>query len=276
VILFVIFRALEFFRPRERRLPVLRRGLVTDGAYWLFTPFVTKAITRICVAGVAIPFALIVYGKIDRELILQGFGPAAQLPLWAQAVGILVIGDFIGYWMHRAFHGRRLWSFHAIHHSSVDLDWLSAVRLHPVNDVLMRIAGTLPVLALGFAPLAVAGIVPVLTLMAILVHANIDWDWGPLRPVIVSPRFHRWHHTDESQARDKNFAGLLPVWEILFGTYYMPKDRLPTSFGTMTPVPRGLMGQLLFPFRKMSRSEDAARVSPPLRATPLPRHYLWS
>jgi sterol desaturase/sphingolipid hydroxylase (fatty acid hydroxylase superfamily) len=252
-LLFVIFRAFELMRPRGRRLPIFRRGLFTDAAYWLFTPFVTKAITRICVAAVAIPFAVVVYGKVDRDLLLQGFGPAAALPLWAQAAAILVIGDLVGYWMHRAFHGRTLWRFHAIHHSSVDLDWLSAVRLHPVNDALMRVAGALPVLALGFAPVAVAGIVPVLTLMAILVHANVDWDWGPLRSVIASPRFHRWHHTDEAHARDKNFAGLLPLWDILFGTYHMPKDARPASFGTVTPVPAGLIGQLVFPFRRAAR-----------------------
>jgi sterol desaturase/sphingolipid hydroxylase (fatty acid hydroxylase superfamily) len=124
------------------------------------------------------------------------------------------------------------------------------VRLHPVNDALMRVAGAVPLLALGLAPVALAGVAPVLTLMAILVHANLDWDWGPLRAVVASPRFHRWHHTDEASARDKNFAGLLPLWDILFGTYYMPKDRLPQQFGTESPVPPGLLGQLLFPFRR--------------------------
>ena len=187
IILLALFRALEFFRARDRRLPIRRRGLVTDTAYWLFTPFVTKAITRVCVAAVVIPFALVAYGEVDRTLLEHGFGPAGGLPLWMQAAAILLIGDFVGYWMHRAFHGRRLWRFHAVHHSSVDLDWLSSVRLHPVNDALMRVAGTLPVLALGFAPMAVAGIIPVLTFMAILVHANLDWDWGPLRGIVVSP-----------------------------------------------------------------------------------------
>jgi sterol desaturase/sphingolipid hydroxylase (fatty acid hydroxylase superfamily) len=254
VILFVVFRALELTHRRDARLPVMRRGLLTDAAYWLFTPFVTKAITQLCVAAVAIPFALLVYGRVDRELIEHGFGPAGRLPLWLQAIAILVIGDFVGYWMHRAFHGGRLWRFHAVHHSSVELDWLSSVRLHPVNDALMRIAGVLPVLALGFAPVAVAGIVPVLTLMAILVHANVDWDWGPLRSVVVSPHFHRWHHTDEEQARDKNFAGLLPLWDILFGTYHMPRDGRPTRFGTATLVPRGLLGQLAFPFGPAARA----------------------
>jgi sterol desaturase/sphingolipid hydroxylase (fatty acid hydroxylase superfamily) len=116
----------------------------------------------------------------------------------------------------------------------------------------MRIAAAVPLLLLGFSPLALAGITPVLTVLAIVVHANVDWDWGPLRSVIASPRFHRWHHTDETEARDKNFAGFFPVWDILFGTYYMPRDRCPSTFGTATPVPSGLLGQLNFPFRRQS------------------------
>ena len=250
VVLLLAFRALQFLRPRDKRLPLLRRGFWTDLAYWAFTPLVTKAVTRAVVIIAVVPVALLAYGKVDKDLLLHGFGPAARLPLWLQAVLILVLGDFIGYWMHRWFHGERLWRFHAVHHSSVDLDWLSAVRLHPVNDALMRVAGAVPLLALGLAPVALAGVAPVLTLMAILVHANLDWDWGPLRAVVASPRFHRWHHTDEASARDKNFAALLPLWDILFGTYYMPKDRLPQQFGTESPVPPGLLGQLLFPFRR--------------------------
>lgn len=254
-VLLVAFRLLQLMRPRERRLPLLRRGFWTDLAYWGFTPLVTRAITRVSVVIAVVPLALLIYGKVDKDLLLNGFGPAARLPLWLQAVLILILGDFIGYWMHRAFHGRRLWRFHAVHHSSVDLDWLSAVRLHPVNDALMRIAGTLPVLALGFALVAVAGIAPLLTLMAILVHANLDWDWGPLRWALASPRFHRWHHTDEENARDKNFAGFLPLWDILFGTYYMPKGRVPQQFGTSSPVPAGLVGQMLYPFRRNMGSD---------------------
>lgn len=249
VVLLVAFRALQLLLPREKRLPLARRGFLTDLAYWLFTPLVTRAITRFTVLTALVPVALLAYGRVDKELLLHGFGPASRLPLWLQAVLILMLGDLIGYWMHRWFHGARLWRFHAVHHSSVDLDWLSAVRLHPVNDALMRVAGALPLLALGFAPVALGGIAPVLTVMAILVHANLDWDWGPLRAVLASPRFHRWHHTDEASARDKNFAGLLPLWDILFGTYYMPRDRGPTRFGTTSPVPAGLVGQMIFPFR---------------------------
>lgn len=249
LLFFVVFRLIEMRRPKVQRMPILRRGLITDVGYWIFTPYVTKLVVRVALLLVIIPFSLLVYGVVDKDSIMGGFGPMARLPLWLQAVIILVLGDFVGYWMHRAFHGTRLWTFHAIHHSSVNLDWLSSVRVHPVNEVLARVAGTLPPLALGLAPVAVVGVAPFITLFAIVLHANVDWDWGPLRRVFASPRFHRWHHTDEAAGRDKNFAGIFPVWDILFGTYYMPQDARPMRFGTSTPVPEGLWDQLRFPFK---------------------------
>lgn len=267
VVLFVAFGLLQLLRPRELRLPLLRRGFLTDAAYWAFTPVVTRAVTRVALIVALAPLALLIYGKVDADLIRNGYGPASRLPLWVQAAAILLLSDFFSYWMHRAFHRGRLWRFHAVHHSSVDLDWLSSVRLHPVNDAVMRIATTLPVLALGFAPVAVVGLIPFITFMAVLIHANVDWDWGPLRAVVASPCFHRWHHTDERAARDKNFAGLFPLWDILFGTYYMPRDRRPSGFGTMTPVPTSLAGQLVFPFRRESGEADRdASSATPARA----------
>lgn len=249
-ILLLVFRVIEFFAHRKDRMPMLRTGFATDVAWFAFTPVVTKAVTRIGVGLAILPAALLIYGKFDPELVMAGYGPAARLPLWVQAFLILFIGDFFAYWMHRRFHGRRLWNFHAVHHSSRQLDWLSSVRVHPLNDLLMKIATSAPLVFAGFSPLAVAAILPFLTLLAILIHANVDWDFGPLRSVIASPVFHRWHHTDEQEARDKNFAGLFPFWDIVFGTYYMPRDRLPQRFGTATPVPEGFFGQMLFPFRR--------------------------
>src|SRR5262245_64823202 len=89
-ILFVVFRALEWLRPRERRMPLRRRGFFTDLVYWVFTPHVTRTVTRVSVLIVLVPFALLVYGRVDRDLIQHGFGPVARLPLWVQAIGILV------------------------------------------------------------------------------------------------------------------------------------------------------------------------------------------
>ena len=248
--LFIVFRTLELTMPKARRTPLKRRGILTDLSYWVFNPLVADAAIQLIMLVVLALFALTIYGRIDKAQILAGFGPLSQLPMAAQAALMLVLADFIGYWVHRRFHGARLWRFHAIHHSSQTLDWLSAVRAHPVNELAGKLAIMLPLLALGFSATAVAWTAPVTGLFALLLHANVDWDWGPLRTVIASPRFHRWHHTSEDEGLDKNFAPLFPVWDIAFGTYYMPEGTIPARFGTTTPVPDGLMAQMLFPFRR--------------------------
>lgn len=249
LIFFVVFRLLEWRRPKAQRIPLLRRELTTDICYWFFTPYVTKLVADIALLLVVVPFSLVIYGIVDMNRVMTGFGPLAQLPLWIQALVILVLGDFVGYWLHRAFHKGRLWRFHAIHHSSKHLDWLSALRLHPVNEIVSRLAGTVPPLVLGLAPIAVVGVMPFIAIFAIILHANVDWDWGPLRKIIASPRFHRWHHTDEAATRDRNFAGLFPIWDIMFGTYHLPNDTRPQHFGTSTPIPEGLWSQLRYPFK---------------------------
>jgi sterol desaturase/sphingolipid hydroxylase (fatty acid hydroxylase superfamily) len=105
-------------------------------------------------------------------------------------------------------------------------------------------------LLLGFPLNIVAGYLPFIVFYAVLLHANISWDFGFLRSVLASPRFHRWHHTKETEAIDKNFAGLFPLFDIIFGTYYMPKDKQPSEFGVKDPIPMSLWGQLSYPFRK--------------------------
>ena len=253
-ILFVVFSTLSWLRRRRTGRALIRAGFWTDVTYWFFTPVINRMVVPISLLVIVVPVAILVWGRVDRQAIQHGFGPLSRLPFWGQAALIIVTGDFVGYWMHRAFHRGRLWRFHAVHHSSTELDWLSSVRVHPVNEIVMRLASVAVILPLGLAPLAFAAIAPFLTLFAILIHADLDWDWGPLRRVVASPRFHRWHHTDETAARDKNFAGLLPLWDILFGTYHMPKGEVPASFGTETPVGQNLWTQLWGPFSRQSKA----------------------
>jgi sterol desaturase/sphingolipid hydroxylase (fatty acid hydroxylase superfamily) len=69
--------------------------------------------------------------------------------------------------------------------------------------------------------------------------------------VLATPVFHRWHHTALNEGGNTNFAGTFPVWDILFGTYHMPEDRLPSAFGADDPaIPNQIAGQLAYPFRQ--------------------------
>lgn len=250
LILAVIFFVIERLLGRGRRQPVFRRGWFTDVVYFVFTPLITKQVVRL---ALILPLGWLVLMRFTDKAALQnqayhGFGPLGAQPWWLQLIEVYVLGDFLGYWTHRLFHQGRWWPFHAVHHSSEDLDWLGSVRVHPVNDLVNKLAQAAPLLLLGFDPLVAASTAPFFTFYAVFLHANVNWDFGPLRSVIATPVFHRWHHSKDKEAWDKNFAGLLPLWDILFGTYYMPKGRYPENFGIHEPMPGSFLGQLWRPF----------------------------
>ena len=124
------------------------------------------------------------------------------------------------------------------------------------SSQIFRIARTLAASRLAVIPVSlmnhVATYVPFLGLYGILLHANVTWTFGPLRYVIASPAFHRWHHTSEEAGLDKNFAGLLPIWDLLFRTFYLP-GQVPRVFGVRDAIPDGFVGQMTWPFRRDSR-----------------------
>ena len=86
---------------------------------------------------------------------------------------------------------------------------------------------------------------------ATFIHANVRWEFRPLRRVIATPAFHHWHHSAEHDAIDKNFAVHTPLWDLLFGTYYLP-NRWPSGYGIANGrgVPTGWFGQLIHPFKR--------------------------
>ncbi len=246
------FWLLERWRPSIAGQRRDRAQTLTDLAYWFFTPLVTRFVTRVSVGLVFVLLALGQGVSFDdfRQTVTTRHTWASSLPAWVQVPLILLLADLLAYWSHRLFHGRWLWPFHAIHHSSKTVDWLSSVRLHPVNDVISRIVQVLPLYWMGFNGTVLAAFVPFLTLYALLLHANLSWTYGPLRYVFASPAFHRWHHTSEEEGLDKNFSGLFPFIDAAFGTFYMPADRQPQRFGILnSDVPDGLLGQLAYPFR---------------------------
>ena len=255
IIISLVFLVIERLVGRGRRQPVFRVGWRTDVVYWFVTILLTKPIVRLMLI---LPVTVLILAEVTTLDLVKlraytGYGPVSRQPLWLQAIEIYILVDFCAYWMHRLFHRGRWWPFHAVHHSSEELDWLGSLRVHPVNDLVNKLAQATPVLLLGFNPTVTLSTAPVLTFYALFLHANVNWDFGPLRSVISTPVFHRWHHSRDREAWDKNFAGLLPVWDILFGTYYMPKGRSPENFGICEPMPKGYLGQLWEPFAWLRR-----------------------
>lgn len=174
----------------------------------------------------------------------------AATPLWMQVITIMFLTDLVQYWVHRAFHRVPwLWRFHAIHHSARTMDWLAGSRMHLVEIVVLRSLTIIPMYALGFAMEAIYSYLVIVYLYATYIHANLKWDVEWLKPILVTPRFHHWHHGIEKEAIDVNFAIHFPVFDRLFGTYYMPKGQWPSGYGVAGhPVPSGFLKQMAYPF----------------------------
>lgn len=258
------------FSLLERRFPAIRarrkwtEGLATDLAYWAATPIlfdpIARAVSLVPIVGLAILGGVPQSGLSIEAWVHEGHGPLRALPLVVQAPLAFFVMDLVGYWTHRLFHRGRWWRFHAIHHAASPLNWRSAIRVHPLNEVVNRTAHAIALVGLGFRVDVLMGVGPVFALYALLLHANVPWSFGPLRFVIASPVFHRWHHTSEEEGLDKNFAGLFPVIDLVFGTFHMP-GRQPTTFGVAgETVPAGFWRQLVWPFRSRPNATDQRAV----------------
>jgi sterol desaturase/sphingolipid hydroxylase (fatty acid hydroxylase superfamily) len=253
LLLTVVFGILEKLFPSVRNQSKLRKGIWLDTFYWFFTPMVIQIVDIAAMIALFLPIYALLGRSLAIDDILKGYGPLAQLPLWEQGIIAIIVGDFVGYWVHRLNHSRQLWDFHAIHHSSEVMDWLTAVRLHPINDMIAKVGQASPVLLLGLSPLSVEIYVMWLSAYVALIHANISWTYGPFRYWLASPAFHRWHHTREKEGHGKNFASLFPIFDLIFGTFYMPKGQQPKNFGLDGgSIPTTFKAQMLYPFRRWS------------------------
>jgi len=225
--------------------------IVTDVVYWFFVPLITRVV-RI---GLLVVGAAVVFNIHDADELIafydNGHGPLAQMPLWVQGIFFLVVSDFMLYWLHRMYHGGGFWKYHAIHHSSEEIDWISAARFHPVNLFLGTVAVDVLLLMAGISPNIMLWVGPFTTFHSAFVHANLNWTLGPFKYVLATPVFHRWHHTSLERGGNTNFAGTFPIWDIMFGTFRMPKGELPDNYGVDgEPLPTEFTGQLAYPFKQ--------------------------
>jgi sterol desaturase/sphingolipid hydroxylase (fatty acid hydroxylase superfamily) len=242
VALFVLVVPFEKAFPRHRGQRVRRNGLGTDLAFALAAPLISALGLVVAVVAGVLSFAWI------PGLALRPF--VAMLPAAALPILGAVLFDFSGYWVHRFAHeSARLWRFHSVHHTGEQLDWLSGVRVHPLDGVLVGPPVVL-LIAAGFPADVTGAIAGAQLVIGLFLHANVRWRFRPLQRVIATPDFHHWHHANEPEAIHTNYAAFLPLWDQLFGTYRIPRDRQPLRYGIDEPHATKMVGLLVAPLRR--------------------------
>jgi sterol desaturase/sphingolipid hydroxylase (fatty acid hydroxylase superfamily) len=243
-VLFVISWPLERIW-RRHPVGVRRLALRTDLAYAVASP----ALQFVgLVAAFALGAASLAWlpGLALRPVV-------GLLPGWVRTTAGILLFDLLVYWTHRWSHTIPLfWRFHAIHHSTRHLDWVSGFRAHPLDGAFIAPAFAF-VLAAGFDPEITGALAVLQFVVGIWAHLNVRWRLRKLRFLVLTPDFHHWHHANEPAAINTNFSTLLPVWDLLFGTFRMPDGPGPQRYGVDEAVPSSIGAQLLYPFRRTGR-----------------------
>jgi len=174
-------------------------------------------------------------------------------PLLCQLILAAVIAEFCAYWAHRWAHERdALWRLHATHHSAERLYWLNAGRDHPFGVFLLFAAEIVPLLLLGANESVFAMFALFTAVHGLFQHANVDVRLGPLNFVFSMAELHRWHHSRDVSEANHNYGSNLIVWDVVFGTRYLPDARRPpidVGIDGIPGFPRDYLGQLTVPFR---------------------------
>ncbi len=174
-------------------------------------------------------------------------------PLLGQLALALVLGELGTYWVHRFQHEwPLLWRFHATHHSAPRLYWLNAARFHFLDIFMNSVLLVVPLVTLGAQPEIFFLVALFSTVHGIFQHANMKLRLGPLNWIFSMAELHRWHHSRLMEESNTNYGQNLIVWDIVFGTRYLPNDREPPDdIGLTWPAafPMTYWAQILAPIR---------------------------
>jgi sterol desaturase/sphingolipid hydroxylase (fatty acid hydroxylase superfamily) len=240
----ILFIPLERFFPHTEGQAVFRTEWREDLFYYFLSSMFVQVLSFTTLA----PSNYLVASGWFNDLRAW----VVALPYIIQVIAIMVITDFMQYWLHRGFHTvPALWRFHAVHHSAQKMDWIAGTRMHVIEIMILRAFTATPAFVLGFSPAALQTYLLIVYVYSTFVHANLNWRLGGIEKFLVTPRFHHWHHGIEKEAIDVNFSIHFPLYDRLFGTYHMPENRWPSGYGVGGhPVPKGYWQQFLYPFKR--------------------------
>ena len=248
----IIVAAYAVLAVTERVMPYRETWLHSKGDLradigWFFTNSVLNRVLEPLLLGLAV-----VIGAKLAHTIGLGLWPT-DWPWLAQLALGLVVAEFFEYGFHRLMHETdALWRFHAMHHSAPRLYWLNAVRFHVVDYVLVGIVKLIPLAILG----ATIEVFALANLTAAIhgayQHANVPVRLGALNWVFSMTELHRWHHSPKLEEANSNYGGTLILWDVVFGTRFLPADREPPEdigIESLPNYPTEFLAQLLAPFR---------------------------
>jgi sterol desaturase/sphingolipid hydroxylase (fatty acid hydroxylase superfamily) len=155
---------------------------------------------------------------------------------WWNVLLLFLLIEFAYYWYHRMAHEvRLLWGSHSVHHSPEVLTLTAAFRLNWTPILSGSWLFFLPLVWIGFPPAWVFGMVSASLLYQFWLHTTLVPRLGWLEGILNTPSAHRVHHASNGPYLDRNYGGVLMIWDRIFGTYTPEDDAVPLRFGLVHP-----------------------------------------
>ena len=202
---------------------------------------------------VAIPFVFL------YEHRLLDFSPTSPPALAALFLG----SEFFYYWQHRASHRIRwMWATHAVHHSATRFNLTAAIRLGWTGNISGNFLFFLPLALIGFHPMAIVSMLGVNLLYQFFIHTEFAPRLGLLEWVLNTPNHHRVHHASNEACLDRNYGGILIVFDRLFGTFAEAPESQPLRYGLVGGTPsfnpvRITLGEWIAMLRDAGKAQGA-------------------
>jgi len=235
-----LFVLLEKCAPLRRDQPVLRENWILDMKYFIFNHLIIGFFLFIG--------NFVVHNWFDwlQLPLISGF--ISDLPFLAQFVFLILFIDLMQYGVHRIFHETKFfWKIHSVHHSAEKMDWLASSRLNILEPLITRTLGLIIISTLGFGQGPISAYIIFVSFHATFIHANFGLNLRCIEWLLVTPKYHHWHHSDSKAAVNKNYAIYLTFIDRIFGTQYNPKD-WPEGYGIIDGhPPKGMLRQQLYP-----------------------------
>lgn len=236
---------LEYSNPYRRTWQPSGQDVTNDAFYMLFTQILLPRLLGFLVS------LLLLYSLQSNELQLDLLW-VQDWSVVSQAFLMLLIADFFRYWLHRLSHSwKPLWQLHAVHHSPHKLYWLNVSRFHPIEKTIQYLFDVLPFILVGVSDDVLAWYFVFYAVNGFFQHCNINVRMGVLNFLISGPQLHRWHHSVEIHESNRNYGNNLIVWDLLFGTWFLPGSRDVGPLGLINrEYPLSFLSQLKTPFIK--------------------------
>lgn len=248
---------LEIAFPWRKNQAVIRKDFWLDAFYMFFNFYIFTFMITGFYALIGLIATKVGY-TTDAIAIIN----VKEMPKWLGLLIFFILNDFVQWFTHVLLHRYNfLWRFHKVHHSVEQMGFAAHLRYHWMENILYKPLKTLVVLLLVGGEPADAFVIHFLAItIGHLNHANLGWDYGPLKYIFNNPKMHIWHHAHDMPEGKKygiNFGISLSIWDYIFRTNYIPSDGrdIQLGFPGLKKFPKDFFGQLIYGFRKKEADE---------------------